>query len=690
MSRRLKHRSQSSHGHAPAPVDSAIQAAVVEALEERKLLSTVKFASPPTVIATNNAAPYSVAIGDVNGDGIPDMVVACSNGTVEVFLGEGNGTFQGSRRYSDGLSASNSAFVVLAKLDPGAYSNSEDIVVGSTGDAEVSVLLGTGKGTFKAAQTFTVTSGSYVYSVAVADINGDEDIVTGNTNGTVSVLYGYNNGTFESTYTTVTPPGGPGNVRVAAGTLATANGSKVLLATTNSVTNDVIAVTPNGKGKFTYSGAYSVGSQPDSIALGSFTSDTDTDILVGADDGTVSVLLGNGNGSFNQPNTMSVGQNVDTVAIADINGDGDPDIVMGGQFFGANSSSAYGAARVLFGNGNGSFQTNAPYTVKTYNTYPRVVAGALVTGDSRNDLVITNYVSKSLSVLLNSTVSGTGPNGAASITLADGVLTIDGTPENDTAELSVSPNGKRLLIELNSVGYTETLASVTAIDMHMGAGNDSVSIAAGVGAVSVDGGHGDDTIVASNRAPDTLFANGKDSIHGGGGPELLEAAGNGSTLIGGHAHDTLIGMSGGDSITADGRVDSVLGKGGSDTLAAGPGEDTLRANGGKGSVSGGSGPDLLYGGGGHDTLTAGATSLIGVEVFLGGNTLKASGGDNLLIGFNGQNDLIESGTGSDTLVGDLSATGMDTLIATAAGDSIQGGARDSIVSVAFDTVTGGA
>ena len=39
----------------------------------------------------------SLAVGDVNGDGKPDLVVTNSNGgsnTVSVLLGNGNGTFQ--------------------------------------------------------------------------------------------------------------------------------------------------------------------------------------------------------------------------------------------------------------------------------------------------------------------------------------------------------------------------------------------------------------------------------------------------------------------------------------------------------------------------------------------------------------------------------------------------------------------
>ncbi len=53
---------------------------------------------------------FSVAVADVNGDGKPDLVVAnycasssnCSNGTVSVLLGNGDGTFQAPVSYNSG------------------------------------------------------------------------------------------------------------------------------------------------------------------------------------------------------------------------------------------------------------------------------------------------------------------------------------------------------------------------------------------------------------------------------------------------------------------------------------------------------------------------------------------------------------------------------------------------------------
>jgi hypothetical protein len=126
-------------------------------------------------IPATGASPTSIAAADFNGDGKLDLAVANSgSNNVTILLGNGDGTFTAA--------ASPAAGMAPNSLAVGDFNGDgvPDLAVANSGSNNVTILLGNGDGTFTAANSPAADTGST--SVALADFNGDgkEDLVVAN------------------------------------------------------------------------------------------------------------------------------------------------------------------------------------------------------------------------------------------------------------------------------------------------------------------------------------------------------------------------------------------------------------------------------------------------------------------------------------------------------------------------------
>jgi hypothetical protein len=386
------------------------------------------------------SAPSSVAVGDFNGDGKPDLAVANhgesnDNGAgVSVLLGKGDGSFGAAPSYAAGADPWS---VAVGDFNGDGI---PDLAVANYGyNGTVSVLLGKGDGSFLPAVNYTV--GYHPLSVAVGDFNGDgiQDLAVANQgtspfyNGGVSVLLGNGDGTFQAA---VNYPAGTWSVSVAVGDF---NGDgKQDLAVANEVSPGTVSVLlGQGDGTFLPAQTYPTGSAPSSVAVGDFNGDGIPDLAVANPGGKVSVLLGKGDGSFLPAVQYAAGGG--WLAVADFNGDGHLDLATGSVLLLGNGDGTFQPAmshgggggyvavgdfnddgkqdlavansngvRVLLGNGDGTFQTtNASYVA---GGYPRSVAVGDFNGDGWPDLAAA---AGNVSILLNDATWSMGPTGAA-------------------------------------------------------------------------------------------------------------------------------------------------------------------------------------------------------------------------------------------------------------------------------------
>ncbi|HXM41571.1 MAG TPA: FG-GAP-like repeat-containing protein [Bryobacteraceae bacterium] len=280
--------------------------------------SPADYATPGTTIA--------VAVGDFNRDGKLDVVAAENSDYVSVLLGNGDGTL---RPYHDYATDSSSFGIGLGDFNGDGKLDLAVTCSSFEANSTLDILLGNGDGTFQAEVSYPLDFEVGSRTVIVADFNGDGHLdlaVAGNMG--IDILLGNGDGSFGK----ATLIAGPASDSA---TLADFNGDGIPDLEVDGE-GAVSILLGNGDGTFRPAVSYPVPGSPYGTVAGSFYGDRsidlvaplgETDNFTGEFYGGISVLRGNGDGTFGKPVTSSFQGYSGYAAVGDFNGDGKLDLI---------------------------------------------------------------------------------------------------------------------------------------------------------------------------------------------------------------------------------------------------------------------------------------------------------------------------------------------------------------------------
>ncbi|MGD0038316.1 MAG: FG-GAP-like repeat-containing protein, partial [Bacteroidota bacterium] len=343
------------------------------------------------------SGPNGFTLADVDGDGKPDLVVANSyNNSVSVYRNTStNGNISFASRI-DFAVGNNPNRVVIGDIDGDGI---PDIAVANQGSNTISVLRNlstSGNISFASKVDINVWGGTI--GLAIGDIDGDGKLdlaVTGTGNNAVLVCRNVSTAGNISFSPILSFTTGFNPQEVIIGDVDGDGLSDLVV--TNQSSNTVSVLRNTGNITFAPKVDLTTGIGPNCVAMGDMDGDGLPDIAVTNSNGnTISIFWNkstSGNISFSSKTDFTTDNNPYGIKISDMDGDGKLDLVVADQ-----SSSSVSVYKNIGSSGNISFAAKVDFGT---GNNPMGIVLSDVDGDGKPDILVTNQNSNTVSVLRN-------------------------------------------------------------------------------------------------------------------------------------------------------------------------------------------------------------------------------------------------------------------------------------------------